>query len=141
MTEETNLPKVVTATNKTDTILTNFQIRDHQIVCDEMPFLGGNDEGPDPFDLLIAGVGGCTAISLRQFAERKGWDIGEIDITLTYDQVDGEDLITKEISFSGDLTDQQRTILLRVASCYTEKKLVQGFKFTNALIDSVNHSG
>lgn len=99
-----------------------------------MPLYGGVDAGPDPYDFVIAGVGGCTAISLRAFADRKGWDIGDVHITLIYDAIDGEDMIRKEISFTGDLSDEQRAALLRVAHCTTQKMLERGIKFTNVLV-------
>lgn len=131
--KETNLPKKIRALNKEGTILTDFHIRKHKIKCDEEPLYGGRDSAPDPYDFILAGVGGCTAISLRQFAERKGWEIGEIDISLTYDSVDGEDVITKDISFSGEVSDAQRKVLLRVANCNTEKMLAKEIKFTNTI--------
>ena len=62
MTQETNLPKIVTAKNKPGTILTQFEIRNHKILCDEEPLYEGNDQAPDPYDYVIAGVGGCTAV-------------------------------------------------------------------------------
>ena len=62
MTNETNLPKIVLAENKPGTIVTHFKIREHQISCDEMPLYEGNDEAPDPWDYIIAGAGGCSAM-------------------------------------------------------------------------------
>lgn len=132
--KETNLPKIVTATNAPGTpethFQTHFQIREHALLCDEMPLYAGVDAGPDPY----AGVGGCTAISLRAYAERKGWDIGEVTVKLIYDAIDGEDVIKKEIAFTGDLTDEQRAVLVRVAHCTTQKMLERGLKFTNEIV-------
>lgn len=135
MSQETNLPKIVRVSNQQGTIVSQFKIRDHVLFCDEEPLYGGNDQAPDPYDYVVAGVGGCTAISLRQFAEKKGWEIGEIEIRLAYDLVGGEDLVVKEISFSGDITAEQRQVLLRVANCSTEKMLARGMKFINALVE------
>ena len=135
MTQETNLPKIVTAKNKPGTILTRLGIRNHQVLCDEEPLYEGHDQAPDPYDYVIAGVGGCTAISLRLFAQKKGWDIGDIDIVLTYDFVDGKDIVKKEISFTGSLTDEQRKVLLRVAHCGTEKMLEGGMTFINTIVE------
>lgn len=70
---------------------------------------------------------------MRQFAERKGWPIGEIDLTLTYDRIDGEGVIRKEIAFSGHITDEQRKVLLRVAHCGMEKMLERGMKFITSI--------
>lgn len=135
MTQETNLPKVVTAKNAPGSVLAQLKIRDHEILSDEEPLYGGNDDAPDPYDYVLAGVGGCTIVSLRQFAERKGWEIGDIEIVLTYDSIDGEDVVKKETSFTGKLTDEQRKVLLRVAHCGTEKMLERGMKFTNTLVE------
>lgn len=134
MTQETNLPKIVTAENKPGPILTRLRIRNHEILCDEEPLYGGNDDAPDPYDYVLAAVGGCSVFSLRQFAQKKGWDIGDINMVLTYDFINGEDVVTKETSFSGDLTDEQRKVLLRVAHCGTEKMLERGMKFINTLV-------
>ncbi|MCJ7658020.1 MAG: OsmC family protein [Anaerolineales bacterium] len=134
MIQETNLPKIMTAINKPGTIQTQIKIRNHEIKCDEEPLYEGNDEAPDPYDYVIAGVGGCTAISLRLFAQKKGWDIGDIDMILTYDFIDGEDIVKKEICFTGDLTDEQREVLLHVAHCGTEKMLERGMKFINTIV-------
>lgn len=135
MTEETNLPKVVTASNKPGPILTQIKIRNHDILCDEEPLYGGNDDAPDPYDYVIAGVAGCSVFSLRQFAQKKGWEIGDINIVLTYDSIDGEDVVKKEVSFSGELTEDQRKVLLRVAHCGTEKMLERGMKFINTIVE------
>ncbi len=135
MTIETNLPKIIYAKNEPGTIVTHFNIRDHKISCDEEPLYGGEDKAPDPWDLIIAGAAGCSAISLRQFGEKKKWDIGDINFTLTYDFIDGEDVVKKEISFSGDLTNKQKEVLLRVAHCGAEKMLERGMKFINTLAD------
>ncbi len=135
MAQETNLPKIVTAKNTPGPILTRLKIRSHEILCDEEPLYEGNDDAPDPYDYILAGVGGCTAFSLRLFAQKKGWDIGDIDMVLTYDSIDGEDVVKKEISFSGKLTDKQRKMLLRVAHCGTEKMLERGMKFFNTIME------
>lgn len=135
MTNETNLPKILYAENNPGTILTHFKIRDHKISCDEMPLYEGNDEAPDPWDYIIAGAGGCSAISLRLFAQKKGWDIGDIHITMIYDSIDGQDVVKKEISFSGQLSDEEKAVLLRVANCDAEKMLERGMKFINTLAE------
>jgi len=54
---------------------------------------------------------------------------------LTYDSIDGEDIVTKEITFSGYLTNEQRKALLRVAHCGTEKMLERGIKFINIVVE------
>jgi len=56
-------------------------------------------------------------------------------MVVTYDSIDGEDVVKKEISFSGELTEEQRKVLLRVAHCGTEKMLERGIKFVNTIVE------
>jgi putative redox protein len=55
-------------------------IRDHQLTVDEPRDRGGDDEGPSPEELLAASLASCTAITIEMYAQRKGWDIGSIEV-------------------------------------------------------------
>jgi putative redox protein len=59
----------------------------HSIVADEPAEAGGNDEGPSPTRLLAASLAGCTAITVEMYADRKGWDVGalEVEVETTFD--------------------------------------------------------
>jgi putative redox protein len=61
-----------------------IDIRQHQLVADEPLEKGGNDEGPDPQELLAASLAGCTAITMEMYARRKGWDIGQVEVDCEY---------------------------------------------------------
>src|SRR5206468_10461329 len=54
----------------------------HEMLADERPARGGADAGPMPFEHLLAGLGACTSITLRMYAERHGWNIGAVDVSL-----------------------------------------------------------
>src|SRR3954447_14313103 len=60
------------------------QVRDHQVVVDEMPISGGEDAGPDPLELLAVSLASCTAITVEMYAARKGWDIGHVEVDAEY---------------------------------------------------------
>ena len=56
----------------------------HALRGDEPVDHGGADSGPTPFGLLLSGLGACTVITLRMYAERQGWPLAGVDVTLTY---------------------------------------------------------
>jgi len=60
------------------------QVRDHQVVVDELPGAGGDDAGPDPLELLAVSLASCTAITVEMYAARKGWDIGHVEVDAEY---------------------------------------------------------
>lgn len=88
----------------------------HMIVADEPPSNGGKDAGPDPYELLLAGLGACTAITLRMYADRKQWAIGQLTVDLHFTR-DGEknERIARILRVSGDLSDEQLARLADIA--------------------------
>jgi len=62
----------------------SIAIRDHQVTVDETPDLGGADAGPTPLELLAASLAGCVAVTVEMYAERKGWDIGKVEVDVEY---------------------------------------------------------
>ncbi len=88
----------------------------HALTADEPERLGGADSGPAPYQLLLASLGACTAITLRMYAERKGWELGTVRIGLTLTRDDaGAESIAREISLSASLSEEQRARLLEIA--------------------------
>lgn len=69
---------------RTGTYRQSVLIGDHQLVVDEPRSRGGNDDGPDPQQLLAASLASCTAITMEMYAERKGWDVGGIEVACKY---------------------------------------------------------
>jgi putative redox protein len=84
--------------------------RRHTLTADEAHAHGGTDTGPAPYDLLLSALGACTAITLRMFADRKSWNLGEIhvDLELYKDPVTRADRIVRVVSFSAPLDAEQR---------------------------------
>jgi len=88
----------------------------HQLVADEPATNGGGDAGPSPFGLLLSGLAACTAMTLRMYAEQKGWSLTAIDVEVRYD-VDDEDRasIERVITFPAELAAAQRDRLGDIA--------------------------
>jgi putative redox protein len=87
----------------------------HRLICDEPVSNGGSDAGPAPYDLLLASLGACSAITLRMYASRKGWDLGKITVGLRYTRGDdGKEHIDRRVSFSKPLEADQKNRLLEI---------------------------
>jgi putative redox protein len=87
----------------------------HALVADEPEARGGSDAGPRPYELLLAALGACTSITLRIYAEKKGWDVGPIAVSLVFVK-DGEtDRIERTLRFGKPLSDEQRSHLSEIA--------------------------
>ncbi|HZS40833.1 MAG TPA: OsmC family protein [Polyangia bacterium] len=81
----------------------------HALTADEPAEGGGTDTGPAPYGLLLAALGACTSITLRMYAERKGWALGRIHVVLRLSKThDGGDQIERDVSFGAPLSEEQR---------------------------------
>ncbi|MEQ8907392.1 alpha/beta fold hydrolase [Ekhidna sp.] len=110
----------------------------HQLIADEPPSVGGADEGPTPYGYLLSGLGACTAMTLRMYADHKKIDLQEVEVKLTHDKIhqqDGEnsesskgkiDQIKRKIKLTGDLTDDQRKRLIEIADRCPVHKTLEG---------------
>jgi uncharacterized OsmC-like protein/alpha/beta superfamily hydrolase len=99
----------------------------HQLIADEPAAVGGADSGPTPYDLLLAGLGACTAITVRMYADRKGWRLRQTTVRLRHRRIHARDCagcetktgqldrIEREMQFEGELTGEQRARLLDIA--------------------------
>jgi putative redox protein len=87
----------------------------HTIIADEPPANGGADVGPAPYDLLLASLAACTAITLRMYVERKGWAVRAIGVELRFVRKDKEEMIERKITLDGELIAEQRTRIAEIA--------------------------
>lgn len=87
----------------------------HEVIADEPASLGGQGDGLAPFDLYLASLSACTAITLRMYAEKKGWDLGQFHAELRSSRDDaGRLVVHRVLHASGALTDAQWQRLLEV---------------------------
>ncbi|OHC60400.1 MAG: osmotically inducible protein OsmC [Rhodocyclales bacterium GWA2_65_19] len=110
----------------------------HQLIADEPVSVGGADAGPAPFDLVMAGLGACTSMTLRMYAERKGLALAHVSVALSHEKItlDGvaRDRIERTISLTGELTADQRQRLLEIANkCPVHRALSQSLVIESAL--------
>ena len=123
----------------------------HALTMDEPTAVGGNDAGPGPYEYLLMGLGGCTAMTLRMYAERKAIPLTRVHVRLSHRRIHASDCfdcatregkvdeITRLITLEGDLSDEQRTRLLEIAErCPVHRTLTSEIKVRSSLVESVN---
>jgi putative redox protein len=88
----------------------------HRIVADEPPSNGGADAGPAPYDLLLASLAACTAITLRMYADRKQWALKRATVELHFTRdADKKERIDRVLHLEGDLDEAQRARFADIA--------------------------
>jgi len=98
----------------TDDYATQIVAGGHSLTSDEPADNGGKNVGPAPYDLLLASLSACTAITLRMYAERKAWDLKAADVALHFYRVEGKEIIDRVVTLTGDLDEAQIARLLDV---------------------------
>jgi len=88
----------------------------HAITSDEPERRGGTNTGAAPFDLMLASLGACTAITMRMYADRKQWTLGAIEVKLRLIKEGDEPMhVERKISVAETLDAEQRSKLLEIA--------------------------
>lgn len=99
----------------------------HEVRVDEPDGAGGTDTGPSPTQLLGASLAGCIAITVEMYAERKGWDVGavEVEVEMTYEGVVPRSFEVG-LKLPADLDEEQRRRLLVIATKCPVHKVLAG---------------
>ena len=135
----------VTASMGASGFRTVLQARTHSFVADEPRSLKGSDAGPTPYEYLLGAVASCTTITLRMYADRKGWPLESATVAVRQtraheadcEQCEVEDVgitrIERRIELNGDLTAEQRERLIYIADrCPVKQTMQRGFRIVNA---------
>lgn len=121
----------------------------HRFLADEPLSVGGNDLGPNPYDLLVAALGTCTSMTLRMYSDRKKWDVRQIKVHLQHDKIhvtdsgDPEkknnriDKIDRRIEVTGDLSQEQVGRLLEIADRCPVHRTLHGEIQVQSSIDHI----
>ncbi len=149
MTEDHEPPREVVVTSDANTALAQeIVIGPHRLRADEPVSAGGADSGPGPYDLLLAGLGACTAITVQMYAARKGWPLEGVTVTLRHEKIHAADCadcetrsgfidrIDKTVAFAGPLDAAQRARLLDIAGkCPVNRTLKSEVEIRNRLVE------
>ena len=92
-----------------------IEVAGHRIRSDEEVEKGGEDTGATPHELLLAALGSCTAMTLKVYAERKGWPLEDVKVTLNAVNGEGGYIISRQVAIRGALDAEQRQRLLEIA--------------------------
>jgi uncharacterized OsmC-like protein/alpha-beta hydrolase superfamily lysophospholipase len=108
----------------------------HVLAADEPLSVGGDDTGPSPYDLLLSALGACKSMTMRMYAEHKGYKLERAEVRLSHDKIHAEDCekcetkqgkvdqIVTDITISGDLTAEERQKIFEIAErCPVHKTL------------------
>jgi len=129
----------VTAWGSTRGFTTELTVGEHTMLADEPREMGGGDQGPSPYALLLSSLGACTVMTLRMYADRKGWPLDQAVCHLRHAKVHAADCernddpkakvdrIERRIELRGALDEAQRARLLEIAErCPVHRTLTEG---------------
>lgn len=121
-------PRSVMVVGPTTGFRTEVDVGGHHLVVDEPVPVGGTDAGPSPYEMLLAALGACTAMTLRLYADRRKWPLERVRVSLQHRKVHAQDcadcdhkpakmdVVDRVVFLDGAaLTDEQRTKLLEIA--------------------------
>ena len=116
----------------------------HTFTTDEPPAAGGDDAGPDPYTLVLGALGSCISMTLHLYARRKKWPVETVTVRLRQNRIHAKDCqdckdqegfihrIERALTFTGDLSDEQRARLQEIAhKCPVHKTLTSKIVITD----------
>lgn len=124
---------------KNESFKTTLTAGKHELISDEPESVdGGQDSGPDPYDYLLMGLGSCTLMTVKMYANRKGWILDDLYLELRHNKRHDEDcancddpkskidVIEKELIVKGELTQDQLDKLLDISKKCPVHRTLEG---------------
>jgi putative redox protein len=124
--------------------------RGHEIICDEPKEANGTDTGMNPYELLLASIGACKAITMRMYAERKGFRLEDVELEMFHRKVPAEELkgirtesgkvdkIFIRTSLKGELTEEQKDRILEIGErCPVQKTVLSEVLIETERVESI----
>jgi putative redox protein len=106
----------------------------HRLVTDQPEEHGGEGSGPSPHELLPAALAACVNVTLVQYGRTKGWDLGEVEVDVDYDNHSKPRQLEIVVRLGGELDDEQLQRLEKVArACPLRRSIEAGFEFTERI--------
>ena len=113
----------------------DIEVAGHRLRADEEAEKGGDNSGPAPHELLLAALGSCTAMTLKVYADRKGWPLRDVRVILNGASSETGFTITRQLQIDGDLDQEQRRRLIEIADkCPVHKTLAGDITISTAEI-------
>ncbi len=126
--------KIAVATIGQEVYKTELVARNHTLVADEPTDVGGKNIGPRPGDFLRMSLASCTAITLRMYANRKKFDVKQIQVSVSSKEVEGGTEFNTNIEILGTLDQAQHDRMLQIAKlCPVHKVLTNPIKINTQL--------
>jgi len=111
------------------------RVGSHLLASDEPPDVGGGDAGPNPFELVFAGLGSCTSMTIKMYSDRKGWPLASVHVEVSAEKRDGAFVMKRAIRLEGSLSEEQRARLFDIANkCPVHKMLLGKIEIESALV-------
>jgi len=111
---------------RTEGLKHTVEVGSHRLTVDEPEDQGGSNSGPNPQEMLAASLASCSAITMEMYAERKGWDVGDVSVIVDYEpaQRGSPTKFSMRVGFPKELPEDQREKLMQiVAKCPVHRTL------------------